>query len=235
MPVSPAHLRLELTLPEPGHKTPHIALLDEHGFELTRIATSEPAPCLPIGDASVQSVDAIDVLEHVHDEQMWLAELARILVPGGDLTVRVPLENLMGWADALNIYRYVTDVTGLGRDLVSTMPTGWHRHYAPSDMPALVRLAGFEVTGTVTEGLPLEEIPHLAGLVVGNILLDDHTTERRLSRLRKRFERRPRLRLPRSLAATITVRARRVRPAYRPNPDLDPTDRPERETAGTLE
>ncbi len=235
MPNSAAHLRLELMLPEPGHKTPHIALFNEHGTELTRIPTAEPAPCLPLDDASVRTVSAIDVLEHVHDEQMWLAELARVLVPDGDLTVRVPLENLMAWADALNIYRYITDVTGLGRDLVGTMPTGWHRHYAPSDLPALLELAGFEVTDTTTQGLPLEELPHLAGLVVGNILLDHHTTERRLARMRKRLEDRPRLRLPRSIATTMTVRASRVRPRYRPDPDLDPTDRPERETADTLE
>ena len=95
MPVSPAHLRLELTLPEPGHKTPHIALLDEHGTELTRIATSEPAPCLPIGDASVLSVDAIDVLEHVHAPREMLHEISRILKPGGTLLVAVP--NFGSW------------------------------------------------------------------------------------------------------------------------------------------
>lgn len=235
MPHRIDQLRLELVFPEPGHRTPRIALLAEDGADLGRIPTSEPAPCLPLDDASVRSVDARDVLEHVHDEQTWLAELARILAPGGEIVVRVPLENAMAWADALNIYRYVSDISGRGEDLLETLPTGWHRHYAPGDLPAILELAGFETVSTTTEGLPIEELPHLGGLIVGKIILGRNGVERRLFRARRGFRDRPRLPMPKSLAATMTVRATKTEPAYRPDPDLDPENRPEQDATRTLE
>ena len=235
MPHTIDHLRLELVFPEPGHMSPVIALLDQHDNELGSITTSEPIPRLPIGDSTVRSATALDVLEHVHDEQAWLAELSRVLVSDGELTVRVPLENLMAWADALNIYRYISDVTSLGDHPLETIPTGWHRHYAPGDLPALLELAGFEPVSTTTQGLPLQEIPHLAGLLAGKIVLGGHGTERRLFEFLERFRDRPRLQLPAALATTMTVRARRAGSAYRPDPDLDPDHRPELETDATLE
>lgn len=235
MPHTIEHLRLELDFPEPGHTSPTIALLDRSGSELGRILASEPLPCLPLGSGTVRAVEALDVLEHVHDEQVWLAEIARILVAHGELVVRVPLENLLAWADALNVYRYISDVTGLGTHPLESLPTGWHRHYAPDDLPALLELAGFEPDSTSTQGLPLQEIPHLAGLIAGKIIRGDYGSERRLFRFRQRFQGRPRLPLPVSIAATITVRARRSGSAYQPDPDLDANHRPELEADSPLE
>lgn len=235
MPHTIDLLRLELVFPKPGHKSPTVKLLDQHDTELGNITTSEPIPCLPIGDASVRSVEALDVLEHVHDEQAWLADLSRVLTPGGDLTVRVPIENMMAWADALNIYRYISDVTNLGDHPLESIPTGWHRHYAPGELPRLLALAGFEPVSITTQGLPLQEIPHLAGLVAGKIVMGKHGSERRLFHLRARFKDRPQLRLPAAIAATITAHAKRAGTAYRPDPDLDPNHRPELEADATLE
>ncbi len=234
MPSSTAHLRLRLAFPEPGHRLPAIAIhVDDR--VVGRILTSEPIPHLAIESGAIDAVDARDVLEHVHDEQAWLAELARVLKPGGELTVRVPLDNLLAWADALNIYRYLGDIFGFWGVPVESLPTGWHRRYAPGDLPAILELAGFDVISTATRGLPLEEAPHLVGLIAGNLSRNPRATNRRLFHARRHVRDRPRLPMPTMLAATITVRARKVTPGFRPDPDLDPDDRPEHQASGSLE
>lgn len=235
MPPAASTLRLTLAFPEPGHKFPVIVLADGAGAEIGRVPTAEPQPALPCADASVRAADARDVLEHVHDEQAWLAELNRVLVPGGELTVRVPLDNLLAWADALNITRYIGDVLGFGDPPTETLPTGWHRHYAPGDLPAILELAGFEVVASTAQGLPLEEAPHLLGLVGSMLLPRPRSVQRRLFTALAPLRDRPRLPLPRAIASTITVRARKVREGYRPAPDLDPEHRPELEVEDSLE
>lgn len=227
-------LTLTFTYPHPGEETPLITLHDHTGHALGCISTRDALPCLPLKDESVRRVIALDVLEHVHDEQAWLAELARVLARGGEVAVRVPLENWMAWADALNVSRYVADTTGIGAEPFETIPTGWHRHYAPGDLPALLKLAGFEVEAISTEGTPVLEIPHLAALLVGNVI-GNHKPQQRVSRWLERFRTGPRLPLPAKIAQTITVRARKQRQGFRPDPDLDHTHRPEHESTEPLE
>ena len=48
------------------------------------------ALALPYPDASFDSVIASEILEHIPDDQTAIAELARVLVPGGRLAVTVP-------------------------------------------------------------------------------------------------------------------------------------------------
>lgn len=224
-----------LHLPEPGHRNPTIQLTDTNGKTIASIPTTEPEPNLPIADASVGTIRALDILEHVHDEQIWLAELSRILMPNGELIVRVPLENSLAWLDALNIYRYVADVTGRGPQPRETLPTGWHRHYAPGDLPAILELAGFRVTTARSEGLPLGEPFHLAGLLMSGVILQRPHSERRLFDLRARINRRSRLPMPTSVAARLLMHATLTRSGYRPDPGLDESDRPEKESATPLE
>jgi SAM-dependent methyltransferase len=49
----------------------------------------EPGP-LPYADASFDLVTALDVIEHIEDDRATLAELDRVLRPGGHLLVAVP-------------------------------------------------------------------------------------------------------------------------------------------------
>lgn len=235
MPTSTTLLTCQLQLPEPDEKSPTIRLTEDSGEQIASIPTSEPDPHLPLPDQSVRSISALDILEHVHDEQTWLGEFARILVPDGRLVVRVPLENALAWLDALNIYRYVSDTTGRGEHPLETFPTGWHRHYAQGDLPAILELAGFDVTDAHGEGLLMSEIPHLSGLIVGNFLRQRPETEYELFERRGRARRGSGLRLPTSIAARITVHATRVSRGYDPDPVLDESDRPEEETATPLE
>lgn len=48
------------------------------------------ASCLPFRDASFATVLLLDVLEHVPDPESALAEVARVLAPGGRLLLTVP-------------------------------------------------------------------------------------------------------------------------------------------------
>jgi SAM-dependent methyltransferase len=228
-------LRLTLAFPEPGHDQPSITLHGRDGAIVGCIPTAEPAPRLPLNDGTIGTVEALDVLEHVHDEQTWLAEIGRVLVPDGDVLVRVPLENLLAWADALNLYRYAGDVAGIGGVPLESLPTGWHRHYAPTDLPDILELAGFRIVATSTQGLPLWEAGHLAGLLASTLSPDPIGAQRRLFQFRSRRSDRRRLPVHRALAATMTVHAKRIGEGYRPAPDLDRDHRPEMEADEGLE
>jgi ubiquinone/menaquinone biosynthesis C-methylase UbiE len=48
------------------------------------------ASALPIADASIDLVLAFDVVEHVDDDRAMLAELARVVRPGGAVAIHVP-------------------------------------------------------------------------------------------------------------------------------------------------
>ena len=48
------------------------------------------APQLPFRDGAFDIVTAYDVIEHVEDDHGFVAELARVLAPGGALAVHVP-------------------------------------------------------------------------------------------------------------------------------------------------
>ncbi len=219
-------LILAFAYSETDEVTPEIALRDASGALISAISTREPLPCLPLPNMSVGAVSAIDVLEHVHDEQAWLGELARVLIPGGGLMVRVPLENLMAWADALNMYSYAADVLGIETEPFETIPTGWHRHYTRDELPALLELAGFEITNVSTQGTPLLEFPHLAALLTSNVL-GSEALQRRMGGLFEKLRAGPRLPLPASVASTVTIHATWAREGFRPDPDLNRTSRPE--------
>lgn len=148
--------------------------------------SAEEIPDFP-GPAGVfRHIDALDVLEHVLDEEIWLSSLAGLLAPGGTISLRVPLEGSLAWMDALNIYRYIADLSGRGTAPGETLPTGWHRHYRSRDLVRLVQDAGLVVTSVRREGLPGPDVPHLAALVTGDWALGRPATEERLIPLRDR-------------------------------------------------
>lgn len=209
MSQPPCHIRLEFRFPGEGEDSPRIVIRHLPGGEIAHIPTDEEVPRVPLPDASVASIDARDAIEHGHDEQAWLAELARVMAPGGELLVRVPLDNGTAWLDALNIYRYLSDLAagGSGDPPLESLPTGWHRHYRVDAISELIEAAGFEIQAVETEGMPLGELGHLAGLVASGLAPDARATQRRLFDLRERLHHRPLMPLPRALASRITVRA----------------------------
>src|SRR5579875_610697 len=63
------------------------------------------ADAVPYPDASFDGILLLDVLEHVPDERSVLAEVARLLRPGGRLVLSVPNRGLLARADSLNVYQ----------------------------------------------------------------------------------------------------------------------------------
>ena len=62
--------------------------IDPRGLEPGGVCGS--ALALPFGDATFDVVCAFDVVEHCEPEALALAELARVLKPGGRLLISVP-------------------------------------------------------------------------------------------------------------------------------------------------
>lgn len=161
----------------------------EEGNQLVdTIRTDVKTPHLNIDDQTVSLVDANDILSRVMDEQAWLRELHRVVIPGGHLSLTLPASGPLAWLDARNIYRYISDVTGRGDPPDTTLPTGWNRHYYDDEAKKLVVDAGFEILAFERTGIGLPEVPQLAGLLVGNFLLGRRNTEARMHPLRERME-----------------------------------------------
>jgi SAM-dependent methyltransferase len=64
-----------------------VALCHRRGEDGVRLLESE---ALPLEDASLDLVTALDVLEHIEDDRAALREIARVLRPGGSLLATVP-------------------------------------------------------------------------------------------------------------------------------------------------
>lgn len=169
-----------------------VTIRDENGVEAewTRHRTNEEAPCFPAGTDPFDCIIAHDALEYVLDEEAWITALANLLAPGGSISIRIPLEGPLAWMDARNIYRYVTDLAGRGTAPGETLPTGWHRHYRERDLDRVLRRAGLVVSDRYREGMPGLDIPHVAGLIAGDLVLQRPETESTLLRLRDRLDRR---------------------------------------------
>ena len=82
---------------EPGAPSSWNLFLREGGLDV--VWGKEPVR-LPFGDAAFDAVLACGVLEHVEDERGSLAELARVLRPGGRLVLMM-LPNRWSWSEFL--------------------------------------------------------------------------------------------------------------------------------------
>lgn len=80
---------------------------------------------LPFGDATFDVVSAFDVVEHCADDDRAVAELRRVLVPGGRMLLSVPAYQ-WAWSD-------------------HDVQAGHHRRYTRAGIVALVEQAGMQV------------------------------------------------------------------------------------------
>ncbi|MDN3356968.1 methyltransferase domain-containing protein [Actinomadura sp. DC4] len=89
---------------------------------------------LPFPDDSFDKIVAAEVLEHIPDDMSAMAELLRVLKPGGRLAVTVPswLPERICWA--------------LSEDY-HTAPGGHVRIYTRAELEAKLKATGFEVGG----------------------------------------------------------------------------------------
>lgn len=103
---------------------------DEQAVELGRrrgagTVTLLTSPRLPFDDGSFGLVTALDVLEHLDDDHGALAEIRRVLRPGGALLVTVPAyRSLWGLQDEVSHHR---------------------RRYVAGELRERLRSSGFEI------------------------------------------------------------------------------------------
>jgi SAM-dependent methyltransferase len=130
------------------------------------------AAALPFEDGSLDAVVMLDVLEHVPDPRAVVAEIRRVLSPGGALVLSVPHRGLFARLDSLNVY------PALQRRFPSWQPvepadeTGpdGHRHFALEELEELFG-DRFVVDRMARTGLGLAELAHLTLLVTFKGLL----------------------------------------------------------------
>ncbi len=113
---------------------------------------------LPFRSRSVQNVVCHNAIELIIDDQKLIEEMARVLSPGGTLTLTVPNARGLGHFDALNAMRYARDIRKMSRSLADLAESGWRRHYHPSDIQNLLKEAGLLIqsissTGGLSENL----------------------------------------------------------------------------------
>jgi SAM-dependent methyltransferase len=95
------------------------------------------ATALPFADASFDRVITSEVLEHIQDDVAALAELVRVLRPGGTLSVTVPT----WWPEKVNWM--------LSSEYHAPAAPGGHvRIYSATELKAKLRAAGLNVSGS---------------------------------------------------------------------------------------
>lgn len=132
---------------------PHIRFL--HG----------PAESLPFADACFDAVVLLDVLEHVSDEAAVLAELARVLKPGGWAVISVPHRGLLARFDSLNVYERLRRAIPGALPTPEIVATGIHRHYSVPHLRCLLG-AEFTIRQVIRTGIGLVEFVNILLLVV---------------------------------------------------------------------
>ena len=167
-----------------------VVAVDAHPDYLRELRAAEPhlplarvGTALPFATGAFDSVSALDVLEHVADEAGTLAELHRVLRPGGLLVLTVPARHAFSVLDPDNakltvprlhraVYqrrfgraeyerRFVDAANGLRGDMAWDRPE--HTNYRATELLAALAAAGFEPTARDGAGLywRLVQVPAL--------------------------------------------------------------------------
>lgn len=100
---------------------------------------------LPYADGSFDKVLCSEVLEHLPDDRQGLAELRRVLRPGGLLCVTVPHRDYSFWYDPIN--RIAEGLFGrpIRKGPFAGIWANHYRLYRPAELTARLEEAGFEV------------------------------------------------------------------------------------------
>jgi SAM-dependent methyltransferase len=150
---------------------------------------------LPFADDSFDCVTCIEVLEHVPSagRRESLAEMCRVLAPGGRLVVRCPHAGIFSWLDAANFrhrfpnfYRKVVhhglrDVAypGGAEDIV------WHHHFTEPELQSLMP-AGLSVEAVRFGGLFVFPLADLLRWPFYRAQRTEHFMARALARMAER-------------------------------------------------
>jgi len=125
---------------------------------------------LPFSDANFDCVTCIEVLEHIPEKLRGqaLAEMRRVVRPGGRLVLRVPHAGLFAFLDSNNLrFRAPRLYNGLlknGRDAGyagGSEDVVWHHHFTMEELHELLG-EGWELESSRTGGLLLFPISDIA-------------------------------------------------------------------------
>jgi SAM-dependent methyltransferase len=141
---------------------PHAGYLSAARRQHRDLALVRVEDRLPFGDGAFDSVSVLDVLEHTRSERDTLAEVCRVLRPGGLLVLTVPARHVFSVLDPDNakfrfpklhraVYsarfgsttydeRFLDNTDHLRGDMA--WERGWHTNYETGDLVALVEEAG---------------------------------------------------------------------------------------------
>lgn len=126
---------------------------------------------LPFDDASFDVVSCCDVLEHIEDWQATIAEIARVLKPGGlflfDTINRTPYSWL------LNIF--IAQDLPLTRFMPKNMHV-WHMFITPDELSTGLRKHGLQrrdLVGASPKGSPLRALKAIRGFKRGRMTAEE--------------------------------------------------------------
>jgi SAM-dependent methyltransferase len=110
---------------------------------------------LPFRNEVFDAAVMLDVLEHVDSAPRAVAELRRVLKPGGLLVLSVPHAGVMQHWDSLNVYSGWAD--RFGWRPIDETERGFpeHRHFSVDDLAVL--LQGFRIDAVIRTGLGVSE------------------------------------------------------------------------------
>jgi SAM-dependent methyltransferase len=129
-------------------------------------------PRLPFRDGTFDKVLASEVLEHLPDDRAALAELFRVLKPGGILAISVPHARYPFWWDPISRVWGALGGNPIRRGPLVGIWTGHERLYLPENLAARASDAGFRVERCVGATQHAFPFSHLLLYGIGKPLLE---------------------------------------------------------------
>jgi SAM-dependent methyltransferase len=126
---------------------------------------------LPFANRSFDRISCEGVLEFVRDDVALRDEIARLLTPGGRLTLTVPNQSRLAGLDSLNLYRYLVDISRRGRKPAEIAEIGWRRRYSLADLRSLLA-DDFVIEHTETKRIGVSELINFGAMGMKSWLRD---------------------------------------------------------------
>ena len=148
--------------------------------------TASPANQLPFPDSQFDRVECGTVFAYLRNDEGLARELARVTMPGGTITLRVPAAGPLAVFDAFNLHRYLVDTTKHGLRPFETADIGWRRHYSENDVTGLFDTTLFQVIAQRRSGVAASEAVRLSGFMLFRWFRASRNGYRRVAKLAQR-------------------------------------------------